>query len=49
MVSATVGRGAVLGAVTLSLLVVPAQAATGGRGAAAALPAPDTAGVDGVL
>ncbi|MFG3009866.1 serine hydrolase domain-containing protein [Streptomyces cinerochromogenes] len=30
MVSATVGRGAVLGAVALSLLAVPARAATGG-------------------
>ncbi|MFF9378706.1 serine hydrolase domain-containing protein [Streptomyces griseoluteus] len=49
MVSATVGRSAVLGAVALSLLVVPAQAATGEKDAAAALPAPDTAGVDGVL
>ncbi|NEB91706.1 serine hydrolase domain-containing protein [Streptomyces bauhiniae] len=49
MVSATVGRSAVLGAVALSLLVVPAQAATGEQDAAAALPAPDTAGVDGVL
>ncbi|MFJ6908416.1 serine hydrolase domain-containing protein [Streptomyces griseoluteus] len=49
MVSATVGRSAVLGAVALSLLVVPARAATGEKDAAAALPAPDTAGVDGVL
>ncbi|MEU6666703.1 serine hydrolase domain-containing protein [Streptomyces sp. NPDC046727] len=51
MVSATVGRGAVLGAVALSLLAVPAQAATGGPDtpAAAALAAPDTAGLAAVL
>ncbi|MEU0335219.1 serine hydrolase domain-containing protein [Streptomyces sp. NPDC006193] len=51
MVSATVGRGAVLGAVALSLLAVPARAATGepGTPAAAALPAPDTAGLAAVL
>ncbi|QTD96325.1 serine hydrolase domain-containing protein [Streptomyces cyanogenus] len=51
MISATVGRGAVLGAVALSLFAVPAQAATGGPDApaAAALPAPDTAGLTAVL
>ncbi|MET7288886.1 serine hydrolase domain-containing protein [Streptomyces sp. NPDC005573] len=51
MVSAKVGRGAVLGAVALSLLTVPARAATAGAGAPAApaLAAPDTAGVDAVL
>ncbi|WP_430382143.1 serine hydrolase domain-containing protein [Streptomyces sp. P10-4] len=51
MVSATVGRGAVLGAVALSLLAVPARAAAGERdtSAAAALPAPDTAGLAAVL
>ncbi|MBL1084673.1 beta-lactamase family protein [Streptomyces actinomycinicus] len=51
MVSATVGRGAVLGAVALSLLAIPAQAATGAPNgpAAAALPAPDTAGLAAVL
>ncbi|MFF8863891.1 serine hydrolase domain-containing protein [Streptomyces sp. NPDC015139] len=51
MVSATVGRGAVLGAVVLSLLAVPARAATAeaGRPVAAALPAPDTAGLAAVL
>ncbi|MEV5145694.1 serine hydrolase domain-containing protein [Streptomyces sp. NPDC052727] len=52
MVSATVGRGAVLGAVALSLLAVPARAATGGPDTpapAAALPAPDTAGLAAVL
>ncbi|MCS0606190.1 beta-lactamase family protein [Streptomyces sp. LP11] len=53
MVSATVGRGAVLGVVALSLLAVPAQAATrrpepAGR-AAPALPAPDTTGLAAVL
>lgn len=51
MVSATVGRGAVLGAVALSLLAVPARAATAGpdRPVPAALPAPDTAGLAAVL
>ncbi|MDQ0989017.1 serine hydrolase [Streptomyces sp. V3I7] len=51
MVSATVGRSAVLGAVVLSLLAVPAQAAPGTAHtrAAAALPAPDTAGLRSVL
>ncbi|MEU3980694.1 serine hydrolase domain-containing protein [Streptomyces sp. NPDC026672] len=56
MVSATVGRGAVLGAVALSLLTVPAHATTGGAHAedgagagAVALPAPDTTGVRDVL
>ncbi|MGW7793189.1 peptidase M15, partial [Streptomyces tricolor] len=51
MVSATVGRGAVLGAVALSLLAVPARAAAGERdtSATAALPAPDTAGLAAVL
>ncbi|MEU9238915.1 serine hydrolase domain-containing protein [Streptomyces sp. NPDC048385] len=53
MVSAMVCRSAVLGAVTLSLLAVPAQAAplkTAGKPrAAAALPAPDTAGLTAVL
>ncbi|MEU9453981.1 serine hydrolase domain-containing protein [Streptomyces sp. NPDC048277] len=53
MVSATVSRCAVLGAVALSLLGVPAQAAPGRAGAeprpAAALPAPDTAGLAAVL
>ncbi|MEU6611046.1 serine hydrolase domain-containing protein [Streptomyces shenzhenensis] len=51
MISATVGRGAVLGAVTLSLLGVPAQAAPGQARteAAAALPAPDTAALRNVL
>ncbi|WP_026248609.1 serine hydrolase domain-containing protein [Streptomyces sp. LaPpAH-108] len=49
MVSATVGRGAVLGAVALSLLAVPAWAAGEAPGRAAALPAPDTVGVDKVL
>ncbi|WP_381562351.1 serine hydrolase domain-containing protein [Streptomyces eurythermus] len=69
MVSATVGRAGVLGAVALSLLAVPARAATGtpdtpaaaaarsapatvaaARGpAAAALPAPNTAGLAAVL
>ncbi|MFF8731050.1 serine hydrolase domain-containing protein [Streptomyces sp. NPDC015171] len=44
MVSATVGRGAVLGAVALSLLAVPARAATGSPDARAtsAHPAPDS-------
>ncbi|MGW2775283.1 serine hydrolase domain-containing protein [Streptomyces olivaceoviridis] len=51
MVSATVGRGAVLGAVALSLLAVPARAATAGpdRPVPAGLPAPDTAGLAAVL
>ncbi|MQY37650.1 D-alanyl-D-alanine carboxypeptidase [Streptomyces sp. RB17] len=57
MVSATTGRGAVLGAVALSLLVGPAWAATeqterpDARPAAprAALPAPDTAGLAAAL
>ncbi|GGY87989.1 serine hydrolase [Streptomyces olivaceoviridis] len=51
MVSATVGRGAVLGAVALSLLAVPARAATAGPDTPvrAALPAPDTAGLAAVL
>ncbi|MFJ9928763.1 serine hydrolase domain-containing protein [Streptomyces misionensis] len=51
MVSATVGRGAVLGAVTLALLAVPAQAATGQAKspAAAGLPKPDAAGLARVL
>ncbi|MEU2061052.1 serine hydrolase domain-containing protein [Streptomyces sp. NPDC013455] len=52
MVSATVGRGAVLGAVALSLLAVPARAATAEQdtpAAAAGLPAPDTAGLAAVL
>ncbi|MFE0510583.1 serine hydrolase domain-containing protein [Streptomyces sp. NPDC058964] len=51
MVSATVGRSAVLGAVVLALLAVPAQAATGmaHEPATAALPAPDIAGLRAVL
>ncbi|MEU1404603.1 serine hydrolase domain-containing protein [Streptomyces sp. NPDC005728] len=50
MVSATVSRGAVLGAIVLSLIAVPAQAATGAADPApAALPAPDTTGLDAVL
>ncbi|MFD4604918.1 serine hydrolase domain-containing protein [Streptomyces sp. NPDC058464] len=53
MVSAMVCRSAVLGAVTLSLLAVPAQAApmrsAPGPEAATALPAPDTAGLTAVL
>lgn len=51
MVSARVGRGAVLGAVALSLLAVPARAATAEPHAPtpAALPAPDTTGLDAVL
>ncbi|MFE3635365.1 serine hydrolase domain-containing protein [Streptomyces sp. NPDC059168] len=51
MVSARVGRGAVLAAAVLSLLTVPARAATpqaDARGAAA-LPAPDVGGLDAVL
>ncbi|MFB7507720.1 serine hydrolase domain-containing protein, partial [Streptomyces broussonetiae] len=48
MVSTTVGRGAVLGAVALSLLAVPARAATAepGTPAAPAPAAPDTAAPD---
>ncbi|MFI2760351.1 serine hydrolase domain-containing protein [Streptomyces echinatus] len=50
MVSATVGRGAALGAVALSLLAVPARAATQEPHApAAALPAPDLTGLSTVL
>ncbi|MFJ5032306.1 serine hydrolase domain-containing protein [Streptomyces sp. NPDC088560] len=52
MVSATVGRGTVLGVVALSLLAVPARAATAEPDTparAAALPAPDTAGVAAAL
>ncbi|MFG2352273.1 serine hydrolase domain-containing protein [Streptomyces sp. NPDC048521] len=51
MVSATVGRGAVLGAVALSLLAVPARAATAepNTPAAAVLPAPDITGLATVL
>ncbi|MEU2426612.1 serine hydrolase domain-containing protein [Streptomyces sp. NPDC007851] len=53
MVSAMVSRSAVLGAVALSLLAVPAQAAPMRAGAqprtAAALPAPDTAAMAEVL
>ncbi|MGW0996079.1 serine hydrolase domain-containing protein [Streptomyces sp. NPDC002523] len=51
MVSARVSRGAVLGAVALSLVAVPARATTSAVNApsAAVLPAPDTAGVDAVL
>ncbi|MFE3168567.1 serine hydrolase domain-containing protein [Streptomyces sp. NPDC059224] len=53
MVSAKVSRSAVHGAVALSLLAVPAQAAPRKAGAeprpAAALPAPDTAGMAAVL
>ncbi|OIJ98495.1 peptidase M15 [Streptomyces sp. MUSC 14] len=51
MVSATVGRGAVLGAVVLSLLAVPARAATAEPDTAeqATLAAPDTAGVAAAL
>ncbi|MFK0110399.1 serine hydrolase domain-containing protein [Streptomyces sp. NPDC091217] len=53
VVSAMAGRSAVLGAVALSLLAVPAQAVPGRAGAepqpAAALPAPDTAGLAAVL
>ncbi|MER6538494.1 serine hydrolase domain-containing protein [Streptomyces sp. 900105755] len=53
MVSAMVCRSAVLGAVTLSLLAVPAQAAPLKTAAkartAATLPAPDTAGLAAVL
>jgi D-alanyl-D-alanine carboxypeptidase len=44
------GRGAVLGAVVLSLVAVPARAATGETNTpSAALPTPDITGVDGVL
>ncbi|MFJ3234396.1 serine hydrolase domain-containing protein [Streptomyces sp. NPDC086787] len=56
MVSATMGRSTVLAAVTLSLLAVPARAATGTAHpptahprTAAALPAPDTTGLRDVL
>ncbi|MEV5875226.1 serine hydrolase domain-containing protein [Streptomyces sp. NPDC052101] len=50
MVSATVRRGAVLGAVALSVLAVPARAATGAAAApAAALAAPDTQGLAAAL
>ncbi|MGW1797656.1 serine hydrolase domain-containing protein [Streptomyces sp. NPDC001984] len=51
MVSGTVGRSAVLGAVVLALLAVPAQAATGEAhgGSATGLPAPDTTGLREVL
>lgn len=51
MLSATVGRGAVLGAVALALLAVPARAATAGSDApaAAGLPAPDTVGLAAAL
>ncbi|MEU6773617.1 serine hydrolase domain-containing protein [Streptomyces sp. NPDC046759] len=51
MVSATVGRGTVLGAVVLALLAFPARAATGEADApAAATPAaPDTAGLAAAL
>ncbi|MEU6461639.1 serine hydrolase domain-containing protein [Streptomyces sp. NPDC046976] len=45
MVSATVSRGAVLGAVALSLLAVPAVKSAAAEG----LPAPDTAGLTAVL
>ncbi|MEU6556517.1 serine hydrolase domain-containing protein [Streptomyces sp. NPDC046915] len=50
MVTTTVGKGLVLGAVTLSLLAVPAQAAPQqARPRTAGLPAPDTAGLRAVL
>jgi D-alanyl-D-alanine carboxypeptidase len=51
MVSATVSRGAVLGAVVLSLLAGPARAATGEpkSPARAPLPVPDSAGMAAVL
>ncbi|MFF4575167.1 serine hydrolase domain-containing protein [Streptomyces sp. NPDC001410] len=51
MVSARVSSGAVLGAVVLSLVAVPARAATSQADAPtpAALPAPDTTGLDAVL
>ncbi|MER6065685.1 serine hydrolase domain-containing protein [Streptomyces sp. NPDC001792] len=54
MVSATVGRGAVLGAVALSLLALPARATATEPDARAAvprvaLPAPDTAGLAAAL
>ncbi|MFF7188389.1 serine hydrolase domain-containing protein [Streptomyces sp. NPDC008222] len=57
MVSATVGKGTALGAVLLSLLAVPAHAATTTAGPGPAtttatakpLPAPDMAALDGVL
>ncbi|MGW2639890.1 serine hydrolase domain-containing protein [Streptomyces sp. NPDC001348] len=52
MVKATVGKGLVLGAVALSLLAPPAQAAHPGvraRTSAADLPVPDTAGLRAAL
>ncbi|MGW2743995.1 serine hydrolase domain-containing protein [Streptomyces sp. NPDC001450] len=49
MVSARVSRGAVLGAVVLSLVAFPARAATADAPTPAALPAPDTTGLDAVL
>ncbi|WP_055489225.1 serine hydrolase [Streptomyces sp. TP-A0356] len=53
MVSATVGKGTALGAALLSLLAVPAHAAVPGAATTTAtagrLPAPDMAGLDGVL
>ncbi|AOR36287.1 peptidase M15 [Streptomyces fodineus] len=51
MVSARVGRSAVLGAVVLALLASPARAATAAANTptAAALPAPDTAGLAAAL
>ncbi|MEV6294128.1 serine hydrolase domain-containing protein [Streptomyces sp. NPDC051896] len=54
MASATIGRGAVLGAVALSLLALPARATTTEPDARAAvprvaLPAPDTAGLAAAL
>ncbi|MFF4755980.1 serine hydrolase domain-containing protein [Streptomyces sp. NPDC002514] len=51
MISGTVGRGAVLGTLALSLLAMPAQATPGRAGdeAPSALPAPDTAGLRDVL
>ncbi|MFF5019853.1 serine hydrolase domain-containing protein [Streptomyces sp. NPDC001165] len=51
MVSARVSSGAVLGAVVLSLVAVPARATTAQADAPtpAALPAPDTTGLDAVL
>ncbi|MEU7413882.1 serine hydrolase domain-containing protein [Streptomyces sp. NPDC042638] len=50
MVAATVGRGAVLGAVALSLLAVPAHAANREPDTpATTLPAPDTVGLAAVL
>ncbi|MFF7976351.1 serine hydrolase [Streptomyces sp. NPDC007905] len=50
MVSATVSRGAVLGAVVMSLLAVPARAtADADARASTTLPAPDATGLDEVL